>query len=251
LVSQGVTDLAHVIGCRDDIMVFLMHAGLEPGVAFQIMEHVRKGKGIPAEWQEEMKKQDVPDWYIDSCLKIKYMFPKAHAAAYVLMALRVAYFKVYFPILYYCAYFSVRADDFDLVAMCKGKQATKDRMKEITDKGMDASTKEKNLLTVLELANEMQERGFNFGMIDLYKSDAVNFVIDGDTLIAPFRAVPSLGTNVAKQIVKAREDGLFLSKEDLANRGKVSKTLIDYMSDNGVLKDLPDENQLSLFDDMF
>ncbi len=164
------------------------------------------------------------------------------------MALRVAYFKVYFPILYYCAYFSVRAADFDLVAMSKGKQAVKDLMKEINDKGMDASTKEKNLLTVLELCNEMLERGYNFGMIDLYKSDAENFVIDGDTLIAPFRAVPNLGLSVAKQIVEARKDGPFLSKEDLANRGKVSKTLIEYMTDNGVLKDLPDENQLSLFD---
>jgi DNA polymerase-3 subunit alpha (Gram-positive type) len=122
-----------------------------------------------------MKENNVPDWYIDSCSKIKYMFPKAHAAAYVLMALRVAYFKVYFPILYYCAYFSVRADDFDLVAMSQGKEAVKARMKEITDKGLEASAKEKNLLTVLELANEMLERGFKFGMIDLYKSDADKF----------------------------------------------------------------------------
>lgn len=251
LVSNGTTDLAHCIGCRDDIMVFLMHSGLEPGIAFQIMEHVRKGKGIPDEWQDEMRNHDVPEWYIDSCLKIKYMFPKAHAAAYVLMALRVAYFKVYYPILYYCAYFSVRAEDFDLISMCKGKEAVKARLKEINEKGMDASTKEKNLLTVLELANEMIERGYEFGMIDLYKSDAVNFVIEGDKLIAPFRAVPGLGISVAKQIVEARKDGIFLSKEDLANRGKVSKTLIEYMSDNGVLKDLPDENQLSLFDDLF
>ncbi|KAF1305414.1 PolC-type DNA polymerase III [Enterococcus saccharolyticus] len=248
LIRQGTADLANVIGCRDDIMVYLMHAGLDDGLAFKIMESVRKGKGIPEDWQAEMKKQNVPDWYIDSCLKIKYMFPKAHAAAYVLMALRVAYFKVYFPILYYCAYFSVRADDFDIVAMAKGKDAVKERMKEITDKGLDASTKEKNLLTVLELCNEMLERGYEFGMIDLYKSDAENFVIDGNKLIAPFRAVPSLGMNVAKQIVEARKDGPFLSKEDLANRGKVSKTLIEYMTDNGVLKDLPDENQLSLFD---
>lgn len=248
LISKGTADLANVIGCRDDIMVYLMHAGLDDGLAFKIMESVRKGKGIPDDWQEEMRKQNVPEWYIDSCLKIKYMFPKAHAAAYVLMALRVAYFKVYFPILYYCAYFSVRADDFDLVAMARGKEAVKDRMKEINDKGMDASTKEKNLLTVLELCNEMLERGFEFGMIDLYKSDAENFVIEGNKLIAPFRAVPSLGLNVAKQIVEARKDGPFLSKEDLANRGKVSKTLIEYMTDNGVLKDLPDENQLSLFD---
>lgn len=248
LIRQGTTTLADVIGCRDDIMVYLMHAGLEDGLAFKIMESVRKGKGIPDEWQAEMRANNVPEWYIESCLKIKYMFPKAHAAAYVLMALRVAYFKVHHPIFYYAAYFSVRANDFDIVAMSKGKDAVKARMKEITDKGMDASTKEKNLLTVLEIANEMLERGFKFQMIDLYKSDAENFVIDGDTLIAPFRSVPSLGLNVAKQIVAAREEQDFLSKEDLSNRGKVSKTLIEYMTDNGVLKDLPDENQLSLFD---
>ena len=251
LIRNGTTTLADVIGCRDDIMVYLMHAGLDNGLAFKIMESVRKGKGIPDDWQEEMRKQEVPEWYIESCLKIKYMFPKAHAAAYVLMALRVAYFKVYFPILYYCAYFSVRADDFDLVAMSRGKAAVKARMDEINEKGMEASTKEKNLLTVLELANEMLERGFEFGMIDLYKSDAVNFVIDGNKLIAPFRAVPSLGINVAKQIVQAREEGAFLSKEDLATRGKVSKTLIEYMSEHGVLDGLPEENQLSLFDNLF
>ena len=153
LIRNGTTTLADVIGCRDDIMVYLMHAGLDNGLAFKIMESVRKGKGIPDDWQEEMRKQEVPEWYIESCLKIKYMFPKAHAAAYVLMALRVAYFKVYFPILYYCAYFSVRADDFDLVAMSRGKAAVKARMDEINEKGMEASTKEKNLLTVLELSS--------------------------------------------------------------------------------------------------
>lgn len=254
LIRTGVTTLDAVIGCRDDIMVYLMHAGLDNGMAFKIMETVRKGQwnkiddDLRETYLTAMKENNVPDWYIDSCSKIKYMFPKAHAAAYVLMALRVAYFKVYYPILYYCAFFSVRADDFDLVAMCKGKEAIKEKMQEINDKGMEASTKEKNLLTVLEIANEMVERGFKFGMIDLYKSDAQNFVIDGNTLIAPFRAVPSLGVNVAKQIVEARKDGQFLSKEDLATRGKVSKTLIEYMTDNNVLKDLPDENQLSLFD---
>ena len=248
LIRKGSASLAEVIGCRDDIMVYLIHNGLEDGLAFKIMESVRKGKGIPDDWQASMKEEGIPDWYIDSCLKIKYMFPKAHAAAYVLMALRVAYFKVHHPILYYAAYFSVRASDFDLVAMSKGKEAVKDRMKEINDKGMEASTKEKNLLTVLELANEMIERGFNFKMIDLYKSDANNFVIEDNTLIAPFRAVPSLGENVAKQIMVAREEQEFLSKEDLATRGKVSKTIIEYMTENGVLDGMPDENQLSLFD---
>ncbi|UQF70508.1 PolC-type DNA polymerase III [Vagococcus lutrae] len=248
LIRQGTTTLSEVIGCRDDIMVYLIHNGLEDGLAFKIMESVRKGKGIPDEWQKEMREVGIPEWYIDSCLKIKYMFPKAHAAAYVLMALRVAYFKVHFPILYYAAYFSVRANDFDLVAMANGKEAVKEKMKEITHKGMDASAKEKNLLTVLELCNEMLERGFEFKMVDLYKSDANDFVIEGNTLIAPFRAVPSLGDNVAKQIMVAREEREFLSKEDLATRGKVSKTVIEYLDENGVLKGLPDENQLSLFD---
>lgn len=247
LIRAGKTTLAEVIGCRDDIMVYLLHAGLEDSLAFQIMEHVRKGKGIPDEWQAEMRKKNVPEWYIASCLKIKYMFPKAHAAAYVLMALRVAYFKVYFPILYYCAYLSVRGHDFEPEVMSQGNAAVKRRMKEIKDKGLDASKKEKDLMTVLEIVNEMQERGIEFKMIDIYRSDAANFVIDGDSLIAPFRAIPGLGANVAQQIVQARQDSKFLSKEDLMNRGKVSKTLIEYMTENHVLDGLPDENQLSLF----
>jgi len=248
LIRENNIPLAEVIGCRDDIMVYLIHHGMNDGLAFKIMESVRKGKGIPDDWQAEMRAQEIPEWYIQSCLKIKYMFPKAHAAAYVLMALRVAYFKVHQPILYYCAFFSVRAQDFDLVAMTQGKETIKSRMKEIMDKGLEASVKEKSLLTVLELANEMVERGFQFKMVDLDKSDAKNFVIEDDCLIAPFRAIQGLGENVAKQIVQAREDQPFLSKEDLSTRGKVSKTIIDYMNENGVLKSLPDENQLSLFD---
>lgn len=248
LIRDRHIPLSEVIGCRDDIMVYLIHNGLEDGLAFKIMEHVRKGKGISDDWQKAMVAEGVPDWYVDSCQKIKYMFPKAHAAAYVLMALRVAYYKVHFPILYYAAYFSVRASDFDLVAMAKGKEAVKARMKELSDKGLDASTKEKNLLTELELCNEMLERGYTFKMIDIEKSDEKNFIIDGNSLIAPFRAVPSLGANVAKQIVQARQEKPFLSKEDLAKRGKVSKTIIEYMSENGVLDGLPEENQLSLFD---
>ncbi|MYY91594.1 PolC-type DNA polymerase III, partial [Lactobacillus salivarius] len=148
----------------------------------------------------------VPQWYLDSCLKIKYMFPRAHAAAYVLMALRIAYFKVYFPLVYYAAFFSVRADDFDVVAMSHGKEAVKSAMQAITSKGNEATAKEKSLLTILELANEMLERGFKFKMVDIERSDATDWLIDGDTLIAPFRAIPGLGINVAKQIVAAREE---------------------------------------------
>ncbi|KRN88621.1 PolC-type DNA polymerase III [Ligilactobacillus ceti] len=251
LIKDGTVTIESVIGCRDDIMVDLIHMGVPEDLSFKIMEHVRKGRGIPEEWQAEMHKAEVPQWYIDACLKIKYMFPKAHATAYVMMGLRIAYFKVYLPLIYYAAYFSVRADDFDVVAMANGKATLKAAMKEIQDKGMEASTKEKNLLTVLELANEMLERGFQFKMVDLEKSDATNWLIEDNALIAPFSSIPGLGTNVAKQIVAARAEGPFLSKEDLAKRGKVSQTIIDFMTQNDVLTGLPDQNQLSLFDGFF
>ncbi|KRL45803.1 PolC-type DNA polymerase III [Lacticaseibacillus manihotivorans] len=253
LIQNKVVTIKEVIGCRDNIMMDLIHWGMDDSMAFNIMEHVRKGRGIPDEWQQAMRdNESVPDWYIDSCLKIKYMFPKAHAAAYDLMGLRIAWFKVYFPLVYYASYFSVRAEDFDLAAMSHGKEAVKAAIKEITDKGMEASTKEKNLQTILEIANECLERGFKIQMVDIDKSDAHDFlIVDDHTLLAPFRAVPSLGDNVAKQIVSAREEKPFLSKEDLAKRGKVSKTLIDYMTENHVLDHLPDENQLSLFDGLF
>ena len=250
LIKEGTATIANVIGCRDNIMTDLIHYGLDSETSFQVMESVRHGRGIPDEWQAKMRKANVPQWYMDSCLKIKYMFPRAHAAAYVLMALRIAYFKVYFPLVYYCAFFSVRADDFDVVAMAHGKDAVKHRMAEINEQGNDASAKDKSLLTILELANEMLERGFKFKMVDLNKSDAANWLIDGDSLIAPFRAVPGLGLNVAKQIVAAREEKPFLSKEDLAERGKVSKTLIDFLTENHVLDGLPDSNQLDLFSDL-
>ncbi|UQS85717.1 PolC-type DNA polymerase III [Apilactobacillus apisilvae] len=250
LIRDGKATIANVIGCRDNIMTDLINWGLDSETSFQIMESVRHGRGIPDDWQKQMHEANIPQWYIDSCLKIKYMFPRAHAAAYVLMALRVAYFKVYFPLVYYCAYFSVRADDFDLVSMCNGKETVKNKMKEINDQGNDASAKDKNLLTVLELSNEMIERGFDFEMVDLEKSDAEKWLMDGKKLIAPFRAIPSLGINVAKQIVAARADKPFISKEDLSKRGKVSKKIIEFMTDNHVIDDLPDENQLSLFDMM-
>ena len=194
-----------------------------------------------------MRENGVPDWYIESCKKIKYMFPKAHAAAYVLMAVRVAYFKVHFPLAYYCAYFSVRAEDFDLPAMIKGARAIRTRVEEINAKGLDATKKEKDLLTVLEIALEMCERGMSFKNVDLYKSKATEFVIEGNSLIPPFNAIPGLGESVAKQIVAAREEQEFLSKEDLQTRGRVSKSLIEYMEQLGVLDGLPDQNQLSLF----
>ncbi|MCI1589585.1 PolC-type DNA polymerase III [Heyndrickxia oleronia] len=247
LIQNGTCILPEVIGCRDDIMVYLIYQGLEPSLAFKIMESVRKGKGLQPEMEEEMRNQNVPEWYIDSCKKIKYMFPKAHAAAYVLMAVRIAYFKVHLPLLYYAAYFTVRAEDFDLESMVRGSNSIRSKIEEINAKGLDASTKEKSLLTVLELCLEMCERGFNFQKVDLYRSKASEFVIDGDSLIPPFNAIPGLGTNAALNIVKAREDGEFLSKEDLQQRGKVSKTIIEYLDKHGCLESLPEQNQLSLF----
>ncbi|MCM3237688.1 PolC-type DNA polymerase III [Heyndrickxia oleronia] len=247
LIQNGTCILPEVIGCRDDIMVYLIYQGLEPSLAFKIMESVRKGKGLQPEMEEEMRNQNVPEWYIDSCKKIKYMFPKAHAAAYVLMAVRIAYFKVHLPLLYYAAYFTVRAEDFDLESMVRGSISIRSKIEEINAKGLDASTKEKSLLTVLELCLEMCERGFHFQKVDLYRSKASEFVIEGNSLIPPFNAIPGLGTNAALNIVKARQDGEFLSKEDLQQRGKVSKTIIEYLDKHGCLESLPEQNQLSLF----
>ena len=259
LIKSGIADLSTVIGCRDDIMVYLMHAGLNPKMAFTIMERVRKGMWLKISEEERngyieaMKANNVPEWYIESCGKIKYMFPKAHAAAYVMMALRVAYFKVHHPIYYYCAYFSIRAKAFDIKTMGAGLDAIKRKMQEIAEKrkNNEASNVEIDLYTTLEIVNEMWERGFKFGKLDLYRSDATEFIIDGDTLIPPFVAMDGLGENVAKQLVRARQEGEFLSKTELRKRGGLSSTLVEKMDEMGILGNMPEDNQLSLFDDLF
>ncbi|MGW9987813.1 DNA polymerase III subunit alpha, Gram-positive type [Staphylococcus hominis] len=248
LIRSGICDLSSVIGCRDDIMVYLMYAGLEPSMAFKTMESVRKGKGLTDEMINAMKANDVPDWYLDSCLKIKYMFPKAHAAAYVLMAVRIAYFKVHHPLYYYAAYFTIRASDFDLITMIKDKESIKNTVKDMYSRYMDLGKKEKDVLTVLEIMNEMAHRGFKMQPISLEKSQAFDFIIEDDTLIPPFIAVPGLGENVAKRIVEAREDGPFLSKEDLNKKAGLSQKIIEYLDDLGSLPDLPVKAQLSIFD---
>ena len=259
LIKAGIADLSTVIGCRDDIMVYLMHAGLEPKMAFTIMERVRKGMWLKISEEERngyieaMKANNVPEWYIESCGKIKYMFPKAHAAAYVMMALRVAYFKVHHPIYYYCAYFSIRAKAFELKTMSAGLDAVKARMEDIKEKRQrnEATNVENDLFTTLEIVNEMLERGFTFGQLDLYKSQATEFLIEGDTLIPPFIALEGLGENVAKQVVAAREEGEFLSKTELRKRGGLSSTLVEKLDEMGILGNMPEDNQLSLFDDFF
>jgi DNA polymerase-3 subunit alpha (Gram-positive type) len=247
LIRQGTAVLSEVISTRDDIMVYLIHKGLDPSRAFKIMEGVRKGKGLIPEDIEYMKEHSVPDWYIQSCQKIKYMFPKAHAVAYVMMAVRIAYFKVHHPIFFYASYFTVRADDFDVSLAVKGSTAVRKRIVEINEKGNEALPKEKSLLTVLELCLEMIERGLSFKKVDLYRSHSTHFLVEGDSLIPPFNAIPGVGTNAAINIVKAREDGEFLSKEDLQSRSKITKTVLEYLDEQGCLTGIPDSNQLSLF----
>lgn len=249
LIQNGIATLPECIGCRDDIMVYLMHHGLDDGLSFTIMESVRKGKGLSDEWQEQMREHDVPDWYIGSCLKIKYMFPKAHAAAYVLMAIRVAYFKVHFPLVYYCAYFSIRAKRFEIDVMCRGLDAVKARLNELYTKRKEQklSDTESESLISLELANEMLERGYDFKMVDLYRSQATDFVIDGNSLIFPFVAVPDLGEGVAQAIVKERQGEPFTSKQNLRQRTHLSEKMVAFLDQYGVLEGLDEEDQLSLF----
>ncbi len=182
LIRDGITTLSQSICCRDDIMIYLMHAGLPPKTAFKIMEDVRKGKGVKDEYEAIMKENNVPDWYIQSCKKIKYMFPKAHAAAYVMMAFRIAWFKVYYPEAFYATYFTVRADDFDAEMMAHGQDKVRNKIKEFEMKGNNITTKEKNVLTILEVVNEMYARGINFLPIDLYRSEATKFIIEDKSI---------------------------------------------------------------------
>ena len=250
LVRKGIVELKDVIGCRDDIMVQLMYDGLEPIEAFKIMERVRKGRQLLPEQEILMRQNNVPEWYIDSCNKIKYMFPKAHAAAYVLMAVRIAYFKVHYPLFYYASYFTIRASDFDLLTMVRDKDDIKAVVQDMItrDRMNDLSKKEKDTLIVLELVNEMAQRGYKIQPVHLEKSKAFEFVIEDDSLIPPFISVPGLGASVAKRIVEARDDEMFLSKEDMQKRGGVSQKIIDYLTELRTLDGLPDKAQLSLFD---
>ena len=247
LIRDGITTLSKCICCRDDIMIYLMHAGLPPKTAFKIMEDVRKGKGVKEEYEVIMKENNVPDWYIKSCKTIKYMFPKAHAAAYVMMAFRIAWFKVYYPEAFYATYFTVRADDFDAEIMAQGQDKAKNKIREFEQKGNNMTTKEKNILTILEVANEMYARGYKFLPIDLYKSEAVKFTIEKDGLRPPLNALQGLGTSAAQNIVEARKNGEFLSIEELRTKAKISKSVIEILDRNDCLRGLPQSNQLCLF----
>jgi DNA polymerase-3 subunit alpha (Gram-positive type) len=248
LIRQGICTISTVIGCRDNIMLYLIYRGMDAALAFKITESVRKGKGLTEEWIAEMKKHDVPDWYIDSCQKIEYMFPRAHAAAYVTSAVRAAFFKLYYPIEFYATYFTVRcAEDFDVEVFRGGYDAILEKLVEIENKGPGAPAKEKNMIPVLEMGLEMTARGFSFQSVDLYRSHANRFVIDGKSLIPPFSAIQGIGENAAKQIAAAREEGDFLSVEDFQIRARASKTVVEVLSGFGCFRGLPESNQLSLF----
>lgn len=247
LVRDEVCTISEVIGTRDGIMVYLMYRGLPPKSAFKIMEDVRKGRGLKPEYEEEMKAHSVPDWYIESCKRIKYMFPKAHAAAYVLMAMRIGWFKVYQPLAFYVTYFTVRADEFDAELMIHGKEKVSHRINELEKMGNSISAKDRNVLTILEVTNEMYARGIEFLPVDLYKSAATKFEIEGDGIRPPLNSLPGLGNTAANSIVEAREQGEFISIEDLRIRSKISKTVIEILTQNGCLKGMPESSQMSIF----
>ncbi len=247
LIRSHTAPLQEVICCRDDIMVYLIYRGLDPSRAFKIMEGVRKGKGLTDEDTEYMRNFDIPEWYLNSCRRIKYMFPKAHAAAYVLNAVRIAYYKVHMPLSFYAAYFTVRAEDFDLELMVRGADAIAYRIEEIETKGVTATTKEKSLQTVLEVALEMTRRGYHFLTLDLTHSDATKFLIQEDKLLPPFAAAPGIGASAATNIVDARNQGEFISVEDLQERSRISKAVVELLDHYGCLNHLPESNQLSLF----
>jgi DNA polymerase-3 subunit alpha (Gram-positive type) len=248
LIAKGTATLAEVIPCRDDIMVYLMYRDMEPALAFRIMESVRRGRGLTDEWEAAMRAHSVPDWYIESCKKIKYMFPKAHAAAYVMMGFRIAWFKVHDPLAFYATYFSVRAGEFDAEIICRGQAAVQSHLQELERKGNEATAKEKSLFTILEAAREMMARGYSFQKVDVYKSDATDFQIDGTSLRPPLRTLSGLGGTAAQGVVTARADGEFTSLEDLRTRARLSKTVVELMQRHGAVpEDLPASNQLSLF----
>ena len=248
LILSGQATIQTAICCRDDIMVYLIQKGMEEGLSFTIMESVRKGKGLKPEWIEAMLAHDVPQWYIDSCLKIKYMFPKAHAAAYVMMAWRIAYCKVFYPLAYYAAFFSIRASAFSYEIMCQGRDKLEYFLADYKKRADTLSKKEQDTLRDMRIVQEMYARGFTFTPIDIYKAKAKDFQIIDGKLMPSLSSIDGMGDKAAEGVVDAVKDGVFLSREDFCNRTKVSKTICDLMGELGILKDLPETNQLSLFD---
>ncbi|MFI3238818.1 MAG: PolC-type DNA polymerase III [Lachnospiraceae bacterium] len=248
VIFEGKATIATAICTRDDIMTYLIRMGVESSLAFTIMESVRKGKGLKAEWEEAMTNCNVPEWYIWSCKKIKYMFPKAHAAAYVMMAWRIGYFKINYPLAYYAAYFSIRASGFSYEIMCQGENHLRSEMKDYKNRMDMLSDKEKDTYKDMKSVLELYARGFSFMPIDVFKAHARNFqVIDGQ-IMPSFSSIDGLGENAADAIVEAAKQGPFISRDDLRQRAKISKTVVEKMAEMGLLGDLPESNQMSIFD---
>ena len=248
LIEEGKATISTAICTRDDIMIYLIGMGLESELSFTIMESVRKGKGLKDEWIEEMKAHNVPDWYIWSCQKIKYMFPKAHAAAYVMMAWRIAYCKVYYPLAYYAAFFSIRATAFNYELMCQGKEKLNYFIKDYEKRKDTLTKKEQDTVKDMRIVQEMYARGFTFLPLDVYTAKARYFQIIDGKLMPALNTIEGLGDKAAEAIEDAAKQGAFLSKDDFRQRTKATKTVIDLMSDLGLLEGLPETNQLSLFD---
>lgn len=252
LIKNGICTISEVIGTRDNIMVYLMHKGLEPDMAFKIMEIVRKGnatKLLTEAHIKAMKEHNVPDWYIDSCMKIKYMFPKAHAAAYVSAAMRLAWYKVYKPTEYYATYMTVRGEDLDTVAIMEGRGAVKQLMNSIINKGHEATAKEENMYVAMQVVNEMMARGVEFLPIDLYKSHATVYKLEDGKIRLPFMSMAGTGESAAVALMKARDDGEgeYMSRDDLQQRAGISKSVMETLDSCGALEGLPQSTQMSFF----
>ena len=249
LIRNGTSTLADAISARDDIMMYLIHKGIDPLLSFKTMENVRKGRGIKPDVIEKLKQGGIPDWYITSCLKIKYLFPRAHATAYVMMAYRIAFCKVHYPLAFYAAYFSIRAAEFDANLISQGKDAIKEKLKGLTEleRQTKLSLKDKDLQIVLQLAWEMYLRGYRVEKVDLYRSKAEKFTILRKSLLPPFAALGGVSTAAAKNIVEARKNGLFTSIDDLKKRTGIPKTAIEILRIHGCLNGMTESDQLELF----
>ena len=250
LIEEGKATISTAICTRDDIMIYLMQMGVEAGLSFTIMESVRKGKGLKDEWIATMKEHNVPDWYIWSCKKIKYMFPKAHAAAYVMMAWRIAYCKVNYPLAYYAAFYSIRADCFSYELMCQGKEHLEAVLADYNRRKDELSKKEQDSIRDLRIVQEMYARGFEFMPIDIYKAHSRLFQIIDGKIMPSLGSIDGMGDKAAEAMMEAAKDGPFLSRDDLRSRSKAPQNVIDKMGELGLLGSLPQSNQLSLFDFM-
>ena len=247
LIKKGTCTISEVVGTRDSIMIYLIYKGLDKSMAFKIMEDVRKGKGVKPEYEEAMKANNVPEWYISSCKKIKYMFPKAHAVAYDISAIRLGWYKIYYPMEFYAAYLTVAPGGFEASMVSKGKRGILNRLEEIEKKGMDATQKEKEMVVALQLAYECLARNIEFLPVDFYKSDAFKFLPENGKIRLPFSSIAGIGDTAAEKIAEARDSGEVFSIEDFHQKTSLSKTVMQLLQDNGVFGNMSATNQISMF----